>query len=193
MALMSKQEYRQSLQEDPINEKGGRSRRNTPTSAYNCGGFALSIYDWITPYILTDDCKDVPEGEYTDEERTALMLALNDAGWAEEYIEDEVVDRDVQFLLTKYPFLEEVNLEDCDPDETVIAYRIFITWDHEIEDVEDTDFHFKVRYHNFWFEKLGSESVTVCNLDADKPWVYPKSEAAYTSKIVYFTTRRKYI
>lgn len=191
MAVMSKEECELSLLNDPTNESGGRNQHNTPISAYNCGGFALSIYNWVTPYIVTDNGYVNEEGLYTDDEREALMRDLYEMDWSDEEIEEEILSRDVDFLLHSYPFLEEVNLEDCDENETIIAYRLFIRWDEDIGDIEDTDFHFKVRYHGFWFEKMGSEQITLCDLDADKPWQYRDDYTIYTSRIVYFTTRRK--
>ena len=191
MAVMSKEECELSLLNDPTNESGGRNQHNTPISAYNCGGFALSIYNWVTPYIVTDNGYVNEEGLYTDDEREALMRYLYEMDWSDEEIEEEILSRDVDFLLHSYPFLEEVNLEDCDENETIIAYRLFIRWDEDTGDIEDTDFHFKVRYHGFWFEKMGSEQITLCDLDADKPWQYRDDYTIYTSRIVYFTTRRK--
>ena len=191
MAVMSKEECELSLLNDPTNESGGRNQHNMPISAYNCGGFALSIYNWVTPYIVTDNGYVNEEGLYTDDEREALMRDLYEMDWSDEEIEEEILSRDVDFLLHSYPFLEEVNLEDCDENETIIAYRLFIRWDEDIGDIEDTDFHFKVRYHGFWFEKMGSEQITLCDLDADKPWQYRDDYTIYTSRIVYFTTRRK--
>lgn len=191
MAVMSKEECELSLLNDPTNESGGRNQHNTPISAYNCGGFALSIYNWVTPYIVTDNGYVNEEGLYTDDEREALMRYLYEMDWSDEEIEEEILLRDVDFLLHSYPFLEEVNLEDCDENETIIAYRLFIRWDEDTGDIEDTDFHFKVRYHGFWFEKMGSEQITLCDLDADKPWQYRDDYTIYTSRIVYFTTRRK--
>lgn len=191
MAVMSKEECELSLLNDPTNESGGRNQHNTPISAYNCGGFALSIYNWVTPYIVTDNGYVNEEGLYTDDEREALMRDLYEMDWSDEEIEEEILSRDVDFLLHSYPFLEEINLEDCDENETIIAYRLFIRWDEDTGDIEDTDFHFKVRYHGFWFEKMGSEQITLCDLDADKPWQYRDDYTIYTSRIVYFTTRRK--
>lgn len=186
---MSKQEYMTSLQQDPYNVRGGRTRRNTPLTAYNCGGFALSVYDWVTPYITTENHFKNDEGLYTDDEREEIMKSCYNDGWDLDEIEKEILLRDTDFLLGNYDFLEQVNPEDCSPDDTLIAYRIFIEWDEELGEVVDDDFHFKVRYHGFWFEKMGSEEITVCNLDDNKDWVYPT--ATYTSPIVYFTTRRK--
>lgn len=188
--MLSTLELKKSMEQDPYNLRGGRNRRNTPLSAYNCGGFALSVYNWVTPYVVTatlvdnEDCLD-----YTDNEREDLMRALYEEGWDNTDIENEILIRDKDFLLSEYPFLEEVNLEDCDPKDTVIAYRLFIHWDDEIGEVDDTDFHFKVRINGFWFEKMGAEEISPCALDENKPWHY--ATADYTSQIVYFCLVKK--
>lgn len=193
MALMTSAEYSQSIAHDPLNIKHERTMRNTPKSAYNCGGFALGVFDWVTPYITTGNiaARDAFDGEYTDDEREFLILDMYEADWSKEEIEEEILRRDVTYLLNEYPFLEEVNLEDCTEDDTIIAYRLFIDIDDEIGEIEDTDFHFKLRYHGFWFEKMGSENITVCKLNPDEPWQYRDPYTKYTSRIVYFTTKRE--
>lgn len=188
MAKMSRAEFQESLRRDPNNEQGGRNQRNTPQESYNCGGFALSIYDWVTPYSKASYPNE-NENEYTDDDREALMLELYEANWLIEDIENEIIKRDADYLLHTYPFLNQVNPKNCANDDTLIAYRIFIKWDTENGLVEDTDFHFKVRYHGYWFEKMGSGTISICNLDADKPWSYGE-DLIYTSKIIYFTTWR---
>lgn len=191
MVEMTREEFEESVYNDPDNRRGGRNRRNTPTSAYNCGGFALGVFDWVTPYYRTDldYSPEYPEGAYTDSERECLMAALKDDCWEESDIEEEILRRDVDFLLNRYPFLDEVNLEDCDEKETVIAYRIFIRWDDEYYVLEDTDFHFKVRINGYWFEKMGTENITKCDLNPNRPWQYRDDYTQYTSSIVYFTIR----
>ena len=195
MPMMTREQLMESLRNDPLNVQQLRNRRNTPRTAYNCGGFALSIYDWICPYVRTDDSTqkyDLPDGTYTDEEREFIMDHLIEEGWTEEDIEEEILRCDVNFLLDEYPFLEPVELNECDPTETVIAYRLFVCVDDELGMVEDTDFHFKVRINGFWFEKMGSDPVRLCNLDEHEPWVL-NSGTMYTSRIEYFTIRKEYL
>ena len=173
-----------SIIADPLNEKGLRTRQNTPLSAYNCGGFALKTYDWVTPYT-----PDIEEhiSYYTEEDREEYMLELADECDDLE-IGDCVVWRDADELCRKYPFLEVVHLEDTVLTDRVIAYRVFV----EIIDgrVWDTDFHFKVRENGFWFEKNGDGPVRLVDLDADKPWISFRDGLCYTSEIVYFIDRR---
>ena len=192
MREMTELEFRRSVKQDPYNLFLKRNRRNTPRSAYNCGGFALNVYDWICPYIQTDDyAGPILDGMYTDDERMSYIIDLINEGWDREYIEEEILRYDVNFLLDEYPFLEPVNLEDCAPSDFVIAYRIFINIDEDLGVVEDEDFHFKIRINGFWFEKMGSDPVTLCQLDADEPW-YVNDLTQYTSRIEYFIPRRSY-
>lgn len=189
MNAMKYVEFLNSVKCDPNNERGERNRRNTPIESYNCGGFALSVYKWVTPYIMTDNnFYDADEELYTDTKRENIMLDLYNHDLTEDAIENTMVKLDTEYLLATYPFLEKVNLEDCAPDDMVIAYRLFIEWDNSIGDIEDTDFHFKVRYHGFWFEKMGTDKVTQCELIPDDLWEY--SNAVYSSDIVYFRTKR---
>jgi len=186
--MLTSQQFEESVRNDPLNKDGVRNQRNTPVTAYNCGGFALSTYNWICPYVRTDDSVDkydIPDDVYTDVEREGVMSTLVEMGWTESDIEEEILYHDVNFLLEEYPFLEAVNLEDCKLDETVIAYRLFVHIDDDNTCVEDTDFHFKVRINGFWFEKMGNEPIHLCQLEDTKPWVV-NEELQYTSSIAYF-------
>ena len=187
-SMLTAKQLEDSIKTDPLNRGGGRNLRNTPLESYNCGGFALSIYDWICPYIRTDDevdIYDLPIDAYTDQYRGSLMYDLLEEGYTTEEIETEILARDIEFLLRTYPFLEQVDIADCAPTDTVIAYRIFVVVDPETLEVEDTDFHFKVRINDFWFEKMGAGPVQLCQLDDSTPWVV-SDEIQYTSLIAYF-------
>lgn len=196
MPTMTRAEFKESVRIDPLNFHRIRNRHNTPCEAYNCGGFALSIYDWICPYICTDHSTrkyDLPDDAYTDDARETMMIELINDGFEESDIEEEILQYDVEFLLNKYPFLKTVELSDCKPNETLIAYRIFIRIDEELGLVEDTDFHFKVRIHGFWFEKMGTDPIRLCELDEHEPWRMGNTDTMYTSRIVYFTIDQDYI
>lgn len=195
MPMMTREQFEKSLQTDPLNISHKRNRYNTPREVYNCGGFALSTYDWLCPYVRTDDSTakyDLPDGTYTDEERAFIIEHLIENGWTEVDIEEEILRCDVSFLLDEYPFLEPVELAECDISDTVIAYRIFIKIDDELGIVEDTDFHFKVRINGFWFEKMGSQEVRLCDLDEHEPWLMSNSDTMYTSRIEYFIPRKEW-
>lgn len=180
------EEYGASLLKDPLNESKGRNRRNTPEKLYNCGGFALSTYDWLCPYA------EKPEQDSWTE-RSRILYVEDRLGFEPlEDITDEVVDLDANYLLRTYPFLKQVNLSDCSKDDTVIAYRIFI--DASDEYVEDTDFHFRVRHNGFWFEKMGTDDITICITDVENPWGDIEDEdIVYNSKVVYFKTTRGFV
>lgn len=193
--MLSEEQLIQSLRQDPLNLRRERNRYNTPCESYNCGGFALSIYDWICPYIRTDDSTakyDLPDDAYTDEAREDLMDYFIESNWTETDIEEEILQQDTIFLLNQYPFLEPIQLSECEAKDVVIAYRIFINVDEELGIVEDTDFHFRVRINGFWFEKLGREEVKLCTFEDSAPWVVPNSNMAYTSQIKYFIVKRGY-
>ena len=89
---------------------------------------------------------------------------------------------DTEFLLENYPFLERINFEDADDNETIIAYRLFVN------EPEDIDFHFRVRQNGFWFEKSGRSEVTLCSTPLFEPWE-DSEEICYTSPIVFFRVK----
>lgn len=191
--MMTKDECNLSLRRDPNNLTGRRNRRNTPPEAYNCGGLALAVYNWVAPYVFKDNANYIND-PYTDDAREDLMLELYEDDADKGTMEKIVLQHDVEFLLKHYPFLRQIDsLDDCAPDDTVIAYRIFINWDEEYGCLDEDDFHFKIRYHGFWFEKPGSGTVTVCQLDPNKPWSYNNDGLVYTSPIVYFTTQKELV
>lgn len=187
--VLHKDQYIESFANDMMNSRKTRNSHNVYQGWYNCGGLALNVFNWVVPYTRTDELyffDSAMDDEYTDVDREDLMCALHEEGWSENEIEEEILERDVQFLLDHYPFLERVNLEDCAPTDTVIAYRLFVEFYDDY--VYDTDFHFKVRINGFWFEKLGGNKVTLTQLIPDQPWDYP-GNCAYTSPIVYFIRR----
>ena len=187
--VLRRNQYIESCVSDQMNSRKKRNPHNIYQGWYNCGGLALNVFNWVVPYMRTDETcffDSTIVDEYTDVDREDLMCALNDEGWSKSEIEKEILERDVQFLLDHYPFLERVNLEDCAPTDTVVAYRLFVEFSDDY--VYDTDFHFKVRINGFWFEKLGGNKVTLTPLLPDKPWEYT-GNCTYTSPIVYFIRR----
>ena len=189
--MMTKEECKRSLWRDPNNILGRRNRRNTPPEAYNCGGLALAVYNWVAPYVFKDN-EDYIFDPYTDDARENTMLQAYEDGADRDQMEEIILQHDVEFLLKHYSFLQLINSpDDCAPDETVIAYRIFIKWDEEYGCLDEDDFHFKIRYHGFWFEKPGSGAVTVCQLNPTKPWRYNEGDLVYTSRIAYFKTQKE--
>lgn len=193
--MLTETQLNKSLHLDPNNTLGKRNCHNTPTKAYNCGGFALSIYDWVCPYYRTDyddDFKydDDDDWDYTDVERDEIMEEDLHLGYSKEQIEEDILWRDVNFLLNQYPFLYLTKLEDCAPSDIVIAYRLFIQPDEDCSYIEDTDFHFRIRINNFWFEKMGSDDIKLCDANIEDVWTSPTAQ--YTSRIVYFKSDKRF-
>lgn len=185
---------KRSFELDPKNELAIRNAYNTPQKSYNCGGLALRAYNWITPYNEDEEDEDYDDYDpYTEADRECLMEDwLNDDGYSEEEVASKILVEDVKHLLKRFPFLEEVELEDTKNSDIVIAYRLFVRAD-KVDDnyiVDDTDFHFKVRYNGFWFEKLGGGRTVMCELIPNDYWEYLDKDLVYDSDIVYFRDKR---
>lgn len=188
--ILTLTQFNASLHTDALNLSHGRNRRNTPPKFYNCGGLALSVFHWVTPYLRTDNTfqqQEFDDDEYTDEARIFLMEDLYDQGCTNADIEEIITETDCQFLLRHYPFLTSVTIDECAPSDPLIAYRIFIRMDPDEGIVADTDFHFLVRYHGVWFEKMGTENITVSHPDLTSTgkWSYT-AETEYTGPIHFF-------
>lgn len=186
--LLTNEGINESIARDPNNLCNGRNQHNTPVAAYNCGGFALKTFNWLTPY--TDEVED-DDDPYTEADREEYMQELFDYGGNTEYVEDRVTRADIDQILHRFKFLQQVRLEDTVPEDTIIAYRILIKYDENDEIIEDTDFHFKVRLGGFWFEKTGGGDIHLCQLDNDKPWVYESVDLCYTGPIYFLRDNRK--
>ena len=162
---------------------------NLPQTAelddYNCGGFALSTFDIVTPY---DD-------DFDEDCRTDTAIELMNRFESTRIVEDIMAEIDAEYLLLRYPFLQRITSREADlmvQNEskyklTVIAYRVFFKFtkvDGNFQ-VDDSDFHFKVYLKGQWYEKRGSGEVEKCARCALKPWRY-EEDTIYTSKIIYF-------
>ena len=193
MEKLTRTEFKKLVEKDPFNLTGGRSQRNTPRLYYNCGGFALGTFNWVTPYISTPIlCYDPNDyiGQYTDNARFSYIEESYEDGVPNEEITAKVLEQDVDFLLKHYPFLQKVNYEDCSPNDTIIAYRIFIQLDEDGE--IDTDFHFRLRHCGFWFEKSGFEQATVSLYDLFEPWpLADEEDEYYNSEIIFFKINKE--
>ena len=185
---LTKDEVDSSILSDPFNTKGARNERNTPIICYNCGGFALKTFNWLTPY--TDEVDD-DNDPYTEVDREDFIDSLYEDGFDDNFVSYELVFEDTHHILKRFPFLEQIELEDARPEDTIIAYRVFTKWDESYDCVADTDFHFKVRLNGFWFEKMGGGEICLCDLNPDEKqaWIY-NDDWAYISPIVYFRDKR---
>ena len=64
--------------DDPKNIQRARNMNNTSTSQYNCGGFALGIFSWYTPFNeITNIDLDTPD-DYLEIEEIAIDNILSD-------------------------------------------------------------------------------------------------------------------
>lgn len=187
MIELTEEQLEQSYGDDPFNLSGIRNQHNTPLHWYNCGGFALKTFTWLTPY--TEEVED-DDDPYTEEDREEYIEELLLYGASDEYLEDRLVRADIDQLLKRFDFLQQINLEDAQPNDLIIAYRVFVRADKDREYIEDTDFHFKVRLNGFWFEKMGGGEIHLCELNPDKPWSYMDSELVYSSPIFYLRDNR---
>lgn len=151
---------------------------NEPRSYCNCGSFALDVAETVLPY---DNDLD-----YTEEERDYAIEDMLDTGMSREEVMEVIAERDFDAILKYCDWLEPIELEDARPEDRVVAYRIFITFDEDRWSIEDQDFHFRVRINGFWFEKNGGGPVRCCN-DEDQlaPWVCAGGELVYDSVIKY--------
>lgn len=149
---------------------------------YNCGGFALQTYDWVTPYDYEEETPDA----WNEEDRISFIEECISKNINHKMIIEEVLKRDTEYLLHKYPNLREISIEDYPINERVIAYRIGIDFDGlDIFSDEDTDFHFRIRIGGVWYEKLGIGKVSKCvckNIYDD----WAPGDFTYNSPIKFF-------
>ena len=156
----------------------------------NCGGYALNIKQWITPWY-----EDELEGGWTREARYSFACSLYHLGLPRDKVEHAVLLRDKECLLEQFPFLRAVDsIEHIARGTRIIAYRIFIEGNKE-DGVTDYDFHFKQRRKGWWYEKNGAKDATLTRLEPNKPWPTvdwndDDVDGWYTSGILYFVDTR---
>ena len=147
----------------------------------NCGSFALDVTSWFTPYDNNDD--------YTNEMRNALIQEMYDEGYSKDDILDTVLELDKAEILEECPWLEVISLEEAEPQDRVIAYRLYIDSDSLDCGELDDDYHFRVRINGFWFEKCGQDPIRFCGAAADEePW--ETRYLVYDSDIIYFRFKK---
>ena len=115
--------------EDAFNQFGTRSRQNVEGWQFNCGGYALSTYNWLCPYDTEEDSDRLFDDWYSD-------MSSN-----------EKLEETVDWMLRHVPDLRRVNgVEDLEDDEYLIAYKC-----------GRTDFHYCKRLPSGqWWHKMGS-------------------------------------
>lgn len=146
----------------------------------NCGSFALNVTTWFSPYGNDDN--------YSEENRTNLILSLYYEGYSREEIMDIILRRDQEEILRYCPWVDAVLPEEIRPEDKVIAYRINIDFNDSdwVSSFIDEDFHFRVRIGGFWFEKCGEDKVQFCeDQNVTNTW-YSTPRLTYDSEILYF-------
>lgn len=140
---------------------------------------------------LLDDCQDQNIDYESYMSKIATLVACRDV----RYILDELGD-----------FVTAIRAEDVNTlnNSIIVAYRVGVNLPEEqyFYDDFDTDFHFKVRINDQWYEKNGTEEVHKCELNPDQNWILIEHEYNndtnevcetyfhYNSKIFYFKVVR---
>lgn len=138
------------------NVEGGRDVKNTDKSQYNCGGYALGIFNWYCPY------GEQERGIELFEEK---ILSV-----------EELTTELVEFMLNDFEDLRVIEkVEDLKENEYAIAFK-----------VGEDDFHFARRAKNgAWFHKRGGvpkiERMRKEQVFAD---VWYNETVNYTSKTI---------
>ena len=175
---------------------------NIAEDLYNCGGLALGLIEWVTPYVNCDNCKYKKEDllitdwdelcESCEESRYARLDFI-------EYCIDKydldtslqiITESDAKMLMHKYDFLQRIDATDCDKYNKVIAYRIGIKIFEDSDEIEQ-DFHFRVKINGKWYEKCGTSAIKEIDTndsDLNKPWYI--ADFIYDSPIIYFIDTR---
>lgn len=108
-----------------FNADKSRTVDNTPISAYNCGGYALGLYSWYTPY----DPDEV--GYFSD-----IVRAFNAD-------REEMLKEMVQTMLEEVPGLRRIESEiDLNSGEVLILFRLRLDRGYDDDSYCDGDFHF---------------------------------------------------
>lgn len=169
---------------------------------FNCGGFALGLIEWVTPYVNCDKCEYKKENlpitdwdelcDNCEESRYARLDFI-------EYCIDRydldaslqtIIESDAKMLMRKYNFLQRVDATVCEKYEKIIAYRIGIKITEDSDEIEQ-DFHFRVKVNGKWYEKCGAGAITEADIDnsnINQPWCV--ADFTYDSPIIYFIDSR---
>jgi hypothetical protein len=148
----------------------------------NCGSFALDTPSWVAPYDNDD--------EYTNEIRTSLIREMMDEGLDRETIMETILFEDQASILRACHWIEPILPEEIQPEDRVVAYRLFFDEESFERGEIDDDYHFRVRINGFWFEKCGQEEIRFCGRSAEtEPWK-TSPYLIYDSDIVYFRFKK---
>lgn len=151
-------------------------------ATYNCGGFALKRNEWVTPYDRFNSTKN----GWTAWNRDKWLMGYVYQHKDRRQVMRELITKDTNYLLTTYPELTQVKFDDCSISDRLIAYRVSLPEDLTHFNVNDVDFHFRVRIRGRWYEKPGADEVARCTDAVFAPWVSEEDELVYDSPIVFF-------
>lgn len=134
------------------------------TEDYNCGGFAFRTFDWYIPYDYED---------YGD----IKVMYLSDKGLSNDEIKEIMLEDTIKHMLNEFGGCLRVidNVEECESDEELIAYRISCN-----KDKAYFDFHFKVHRGDCWQEKNGVKEPHETDIEDWEHWPVP-----YDSDLIF--------
>lgn len=136
----------------------------TTLGTLNCGSFALDVDKWYCPYIENDD--EIGEDDYLwrfeEYERECWIIDMLEDEIDRLDVMEAVIDRDFEFILKTCPWLEQIDEDEIDLKDRVVAYRLSMMVPSEASEFDvdsDMDFHFRVLIDGEWWEKNGNGPV----------------------------------
>ena len=143
----------------------------------NCGSYALNLTTWYVPYLMEDEVDECEEEDaccYGCVDRDERIVDAIERGETREDVLEETIQWDWEFILKSCPWLVPTDLAAVAPEDTIIAYRLYMAEDElwtPREIVDDMDFHFRVRRGGIWYEKCGSNEIKeIGDIDITEPW-----------------------
>ena len=162
-----------------MNDYHERNFKNTEMPDYNCGGFALRLYNWYCPVPLNisrRDIFDLVDSPLTPEQRLNVCIKT---------ILQEVVG---SRLISSVDELQE--------GEEAVAFRLQEADGIAASDDPDDmwqDFHFmRRRKDGVWLDKCGSGSLIREHTEDEvlyDPWDSPEGTLVYAGEIALFACR----
>lgn len=119
-----------------------RTVKTTKTREYNCGGYALGLFNWFLPWATED------EGKYCQGNLLDWLFDLQT--FDHEKVEKQLVHTVAYMIGFFKGRLREINsIEELKSDEYAIAYKM-----------GNDDFHFAKRMSNgVWYHKMGGTPI----------------------------------
>ena len=156
--------------------RGDEYREDFYLDEFNCGSYALGTEEWFSPY---DD----------DEVREDEVLSLIDAGYTKDEVMDILLEHDTKEILRLCEWIEEVEYNG-QPEEGLIAYRVYVNDEAFEDEYFDLDFHFRVFKNGRWHEKCGAGPIERCRQkDIFSTWI-GNCDICYTGPIRFFRVKQ---